>query len=223
MDRERDIVNLWAIVPVKPLNRSKSRLAPILDGEQRTALSRQMLAHTLETLTQIRKISGVLVVSRDPAALAMARGYDIYTVRESGAPELNDALTRATEMLIVEHHVNGVLVLPSDLPLLQKADLEEMIARAHSSPVVVIAPDRRRDGTNAILIRPPGRIAYAFGVGSFEQHAMLARMAEARVEVYESPTLALDVDVPADLDLYRAMLQERDLTEPIWLGSVLDS
>jgi 2-phospho-L-lactate guanylyltransferase len=205
------------------MNRSKSRLAPVLDGKQRAALSRQMLAHTLETLTQVQKIAGVLVVSRDTAALALAREYNIYTVRESGAPELNDALTRATEMLIVEHHANGVLVLPSDLPLLQKTDLEEMIARAQFPPVVVLAPDRRRDGTNALLIRPPGRIAYAFGVGSFERHAMLARMAEARVEVVESPTLALDVDVPEDLDLYRTMLQERDLGEPVWLSSVPDS
>jgi 2-phospho-L-lactate guanylyltransferase len=182
-----------------------------------------MLEHTLETLKQVREISGVLVVSRDAGALAIARGYDVYTVRESGAPELNDALTRATEMLRVQFHITGVLVLPSDLPLLQPSDLEEMVERAQFVPVVVIASDRRRDGTNALLVRPPGQIAYAFGDRSFERHEMLARMSGAKVEIYESPTVALDVDIPEDLDLYRAMLHERDLAEPVWLSSVLDS
>lgn len=223
MDRGFDIVNIWAIVPVKPLNRSKSRLAPILDGEQRTALSRRMLEHTLETLTQVKEIKGVLVISRDTGALAVARDYNVYTVRESGAPELNDALTRATEMLMIQHHIDGVLVLPSDLPLLQKTDLEEMILRAQFGSGVVIAPDRRRDGTNALLIRPASLIAYAFGEDSFRRHILLAQMAEAKVEIFESPTLALDVDIPEDLVLYREMLQERDLGEPIWLNSVLDS
>jgi len=216
-------IAIWAIVPVKPLNRSKSRLAPVLDPEQRMAFSQKMLENTLGILTETPEIEGVLVVSRDTAALAVARNYNVLTVRESGSPELNDALTRATELLTLKHHITGVLVLPSDLPLLQKSDLEEMFVRAQPVPVVVIAPDRRREGTNALLVCPPGKVAYAFGGESFERHAMLARMAEARVEIVESPTLALDVDVPEDLDLYRAMLHERDMPEPAWSSSLVDS
>lgn len=212
-------MNIWAIVPVKPLNRSKSRLAPVLDITQRTVLSRQMLEHTLDVLTHVSEIKGVLVVSRDSAALTLARGYDVLTVQESGAPELNDALTRATEMLVAQHRINGVLVLPSDLPLLQIADIEEMLRRAQFTPVVIITPDRRQEGTNALLVRPPGQIAYEFGLGSFERHVESARRSGAEVAIYESSTLALDVDVPADLELYREMLQERDLSEPAWLRS----
>ena len=29
--------------------------------------------------------------------------------------------------------------------------------------------------------------------------------------------MSLDIDVPADLDLYRKMLIERELSEPAWL------
>ena len=64
MGRGNSIVNIWAIVPVKPLNRSKSRLAPVLDGKQREALSRQMLEQTLGTLNQVVGIGGILVISR---------------------------------------------------------------------------------------------------------------------------------------------------------------
>jgi 2-phospho-L-lactate guanylyltransferase len=68
-------------------------------------------------------------------------------------------------------------------------------------PVVVVAPDHRRQGTNALLVCPAGLIEYAFGPGSFQKHCERARQVGARLEIIELPSLALDVDVPEDLDL----------------------
>ena len=59
---------LWAIVPVKPLRRGKSRLADVLSGDQRAALNKKLLIHTLDTITQVPSLEQVLVVSRDPEA-----------------------------------------------------------------------------------------------------------------------------------------------------------
>jgi 2-phospho-L-lactate guanylyltransferase len=67
----------------------------------------------------------------------------------------------------------------------------------------VIAPDRARDGTNALLVRPAGLIGYSYGPGSFNRHVALAHEAQAHVHIVESPRLMLDIDVPADLELYR--------------------
>lgn len=211
-------MNIWAIVPVKPFNRSKSRLAPVLTGKQRETLSRQMLEQTLRTLTQVEEISGVLVVSRDTAALSLARRYKAQTVQESGNPELNDALTRATQVVVATWNARGILVLASDIPLMSVQDIREMVALAKIPPSVVIASDRRRNGTNALLIRPPGLIPYQFGENSFERHLTLAREIGIVAQVYESPTIALDVDVPADLDLYREIMTELDPSTPLWLG-----
>jgi len=212
-------VNIWAIVPVKPFNRSKSRLAPVLSSKQRAILSRQMLEQTLQTLRQVDEISGVLVVSRDTAALSLARRYDAQTVQESGSPELNDALTRATQAVVATWKARGVLILASDIPLMRVQDVKEMLALAAVPPAVVLATDRRQDGTNALLIRPAGLITYSYGARSFHRHLEAARMAGVEPQVYDSPTLALDVDIPADLDLYREMLIERELGQPAWLGS----
>ncbi len=212
-------MNIWAIVPVKPFNRSKSRLAPVLSSKQRAILSRQMLEQTLQTLRQVDEISGVLVVSRDTAALSLARRYDAQTVQESGSPELNDALTRATQAVVATWKARGVLILASDIPLMRVQDVKEMLALAAVPPAVVLATDRRQDGTNALLIRPAGLITYSYGARSFHRHLEAARMAGVEPQVYDSPTLALDVDIPADLDLYREMLIERELGQPAWLGS----
>ena len=73
--------NIWAIVPLKPLNRTKSRLSPVLSQAQRERLSKQIFVNTLITLKKVRGIGGVLVVSRDTAALALARQHEVQTVQ----------------------------------------------------------------------------------------------------------------------------------------------
>jgi 2-phospho-L-lactate guanylyltransferase (CobY/MobA/RfbA family) len=66
--------------------------------------------------------------------------------------------------------------------------------------VVVIAPDRKRQGTNALLCSPPGLIEYAFGRDSYARHQARARRASARLEICVLPELELDLDSPEDLE-----------------------
>src|ERR1041385_4311397 len=146
-------MTLWAIIPVKPLRRGKSRLAGTLSEDERTELNRTLLQNTLKTLSNIRQLEEVLVVSRDPQVLTIARNYGARTVREDGQPELNTALRRATVIAQV-YATGGVLVLPADLPLVSRDDILTLIGRAGEPPVVVIAPDRHGSGTNALLISP---------------------------------------------------------------------
>jgi 2-phospho-L-lactate guanylyltransferase len=200
-------MTLWAIVPVKPLRYGKSRLAEVLTSDERTDLNRRMLAHTLDTLTAIPEIEHVLVVSRDQAALALAREYGARTVQENGSPHLNVALTRAT-VVAKNYATRGVLIIPADLPLITPEDVRLMLERAADPPVVVVAPDRRRDGTNALLVCPTGLIEYEFGPGSFQRHCERAQNAGARLEICELPSLALDMDLPEDLELVSKSLED---------------
>jgi 2-phospho-L-lactate guanylyltransferase len=197
-------MTLWAIVPVKPLRRGKSRLGGVLSEEERTILNYSMLSQTLTLLGKVPEIDQTLVVSRDPAALALAREFGAKTIQEESTPQLNTALTRATILAHV-YSTEGVLILPADLPLVQPEDIQQVLSLAKEPPVVVIAPDRRRDGTNALLVNPAGLIHYAFGVGSFNQHCELARKAGARLEIVENQAIGLDLDLPEDLDLISQM------------------
>lgn len=202
-------MTLWAIVPVKPLRRGKSRLANVLSQEERTDLNRRLLAHTLDTLTAIPEIEHVLVISRDQGALALARDYGARTVQENGTPHLNTALTRAT-ILAKNFATRGVLIIPADLPLITAEDVHILLEKAADPPVVIVAPDRRREGTNALLICPAGLIEYDFGPGSFQSHCERARQAGARLEVVELPSLALDMDLPEDLAIISETLENMD-------------
>jgi len=197
-------MTLWAIVPVKPLRRGKSRLSAALSEEERAELNQSLLQHTLKTLTGLKEVEQVLVVSRDPHALTIARQHGARTVRENGQPKLNTALTRATVVAQV-YATRGVLILPADLPLISEEDVLTLIERAVDPPVIVIAPDRHRKGTNALLISPSGLIDYDFGENSFEKHCELTRQAGARLEIVDLPTLGLDLDLPEDLEIVREL------------------
>jgi 2-phospho-L-lactate guanylyltransferase len=193
-------MTLWAIVPVKPLRRGKSRLAGVLTEEERLGLNSQLLAHTVDILGEIPEIEHVLVVSRDQAALSLARAHGARTVQEKGAPELNVALTRAT-IVAKRYATRGVLIIPSDLPMISKEDVYAMLEMVKDPPAVVVAPDRKKQGTNALLVCPVGLIEYDYGPNSFERHCRRARESGARLEICELPSLALDMDVPEDLEL----------------------
>ncbi len=194
-------MTIWAIVPVKPLRRGKSRLAGTLTEDERTELNRQLLAHTLETLKKTPEIEQTLVISRDPQALAVAREFDARTVLEDGSPHLNTALERATVVAKV-YATSGVLILPADLPLISREDIQKLVSAANQHErVVVITPDRHKEGTNALLISPAGIIEYDFGPNSFSRHCERARKAGARLEICILPSIELDLDLPEDLEL----------------------
>ncbi|MBN1202755.1 MAG: 2-phospho-L-lactate guanylyltransferase [Anaerolineae bacterium] len=205
-------MNTWAIVPVKPLNRAKSRLAAELLPEQRERLAIGLLMRTVRLLLPISQIQGVLVISRDMKALAMVRELGVQTVQESGAPELNNALYRATQVLN-NWRVGAVLVVPADLPLLASEDIEAVVNLGRYQQTVVIAPDRHEHGTNLLLVRPPGLIPYSFGINSFAEHKRLAQETGATIHIYRSARVGLDVDTPDDLLRYHELAKV--MGEPI--------
>ncbi|HEX2979074.1 MAG TPA: 2-phospho-L-lactate guanylyltransferase [Anaerolineaceae bacterium] len=197
-------MSLWAIIPVKPLRRGKSRLAGVLTEDERALLNYSMLSNTLNVLGEIPEVTDKLVVSRDPAALALAREYGARTLQEDGNPGLNTALRRAT-VVAQAYAARGVLILPADLPLLTPPDLAELLLHANKPPVVALAPDRRGDGTNAMLLSPADLIDFHYGPGSFQKHVSEAKKADVRVEVCSLFSLGLDLDLPEDLELLRQM------------------
>jgi 2-phospho-L-lactate/phosphoenolpyruvate guanylyltransferase len=194
-------MSVWVIIPVKPLKLAKSRLAAVITPEQRQEFAQSLLRHTLEVVQSVPQVAGTLVISRDTKVLSIARDCKAYTVMESGAPELNAALMRATQV-VAGWHTEAVLILPSDLPLLASEDVSGIIELGKNYNSIVIATDQHDDGTNAMMIRPPGMFPYAYGPGSYQRHIELAKQAGASVEFYHSERLLLDVDLPEDLEKF---------------------
>lgn len=200
-----DAMSVWVIIPVKPLNRAKSRLADVLTSGQRQQLAETMFRHVLSVVTSTPQVIGTLVISRDSKALSIARDYNARTVQESGQPELNSALTRATQV-VASWGCEAVLVLPADLPLISSEDVTHIVALGQYDPSMVIATDQHQNGTNALFMRPAGLITYSFGENSFTRHTDMAREKGIEPKIYHSDRLALDIDYPADLEKYHHLM-----------------
>lgn len=196
-------MSLWAIIPVKPLRRGKSRLAEILSEDERSRLNHHLFTHTIDVLLQVNAISEILVVSRDSTVLTEAREKGVRTVTENGTPELNNALRRASLFSNV-FSTEGVLIVPADLPMLTPDDVTDFLAQRTQPPMIVISPDRLRFGTNMLLINPADLITFSFGTESFERHCALAAQKGAEVIVYENERIALDLDIPEDYEILRS-------------------
>ncbi|HIQ09742.1 MAG TPA: 2-phospho-L-lactate guanylyltransferase [Anaerolineaceae bacterium] len=209
---EETSMGVWAIVPVKPLRRGKSRLASVLSATERALLNQNLLLRTLQVLSQVEEIEQVLVVSRDSGALALARRHGARTLQERGDSRLNLALRHATTLLQM-YHVGVMMILPADLPLLEADDVRALLAAVGHPPSVVLAPDRHGEGTNALVVAPPGLMPYQYGPGSFARHVAAAREAGVEPRIVERQGLAWDLDWPEDLEALRAMGVQDSLRE----------
>lgn len=197
-------MTLHAIVPVKTLDQAKSRLAAALAPAQRRALVLEMLARVVAALRHpASTVAAVWLTSADPAALQLGAAWGARPLRE-GVGELNGALELARAAALAAG-AEAVLVVPGDVPLITPGDVAAMGALLRADADVALAADAAGSGTNALGIRRAAGLPFRFGVDSAARHAAEAAALGLRLRRYSSPTLALDVDLPAGLARYRAL------------------
>jgi 2-phospho-L-lactate guanylyltransferase len=187
----------WALVPAKPFDTAKSRLAEVLTDVARRHLARELLEHTLDVLRVARGLEGIAVVSRDPEVEALACTYGALPLPETSS-RLDGIIDGGLDALRARG-AGSVLVVLADLPQLSADDVARMIALgAHHS--VVLAPDAQDEGTNALLVIPPDRMRTCFGRrGSFRAHRERAAEMGIETAVFRAPSLAFDLDTVDDL------------------------
>jgi 2-phospho-L-lactate guanylyltransferase len=229
-------MSLWAIIPAKDPAIAKSRLASRLSPSLRRALSLRLLERTVRVVDATQEVTRWMVVSNAPEPLALARrlgGLAIHELRPDSRVTAGDGAVRTTHQL--EQRLNAalqqaaavaersgataLLIIHADLLLLTSTALSAFIgAGAEGQPgerSLTIAPDRHSQGTNALLLRPPGAIHFAFGRHSYTRHLALASEAGAATIVHNDPQFAIDLDTPEDLDLLYTLTPDLDaLPEP---------
>jgi 2-phospho-L-lactate guanylyltransferase len=192
-------MNIWAIIPARPLEEGKSRLASALSDSERLRLNETFFRQTLEIAASVVGRARTLAISRSPTMLRIAAGMGVHTMLETAPHGLNEALDQAAA-LAREQGAQGVLSLSCDLPFLTPDDIRALIAAAEDAAGLAIACDRAGTGTNALLVAPIGAIPYAYGPGSFAAHTQAAERAGHPIRIVRRAGLAFDVDAPDDLE-----------------------
>lgn len=195
-----DDFSVTALIPVKPLIRGKSRLRDQLDLARRIELTHDSLRRVVHALRSVSGIGDIVIISRDADVAKWAAHWRVEHMRERRRG-LNAALREARAHYA---RASAILVLPSDLAALSVTDVQGMLAAARQAGdrCVVIAPDRHGRGTNALLLKPPEVIDFAFGPNSALRHAQRAIAQEIQPIWFRSDSICLDLDSPDDLNLY---------------------
>ena len=192
-------MDLWAIIPVKPFELGKSRLAGVVDAPGRAALNRRLFDHVFDTAAAAIGAGRVIAVTPDAELSKMAIARGAHGVVDAG--DLNGALGQACRH-VASRGATAILVLPSDLPFLAVDDIAALRAALPPAPGAVIAPDRSGQATNALALLPPVPDFFRFGPSSFTGHMQAARSCGTAVEIVRRPGLAFDLDTPEDYREY---------------------
>ncbi len=187
---------IFALLPVKAPKNAKQRLSGFFTPEQRERLARAMFEEVLATLCAVEGLARVVVVTSDEVAAGRARslGAQVFeeTEQQSHSVSADAAARRAAEL-----GASTVVLLPIDVPLVTKEEIESLIAGP--GPGVIVVPSADGTGTNALVRTPPGVIESRFGPGSFRKHIGQAEAACVPVKVLRPPGLLFDIDTPEDI------------------------
>lgn len=189
---------LWAVVPVQWLNRTKRRLIPLLSNRERVALARAMLQDVLSALTRTSALAGVMVITSDAEATAMAHAAGALVVADTANAGTTAAVTLAARHLDGMGR-EGMLVIPADVPLITPADIEMILAAHRIAPSVTLVPASVDGGTNALACSPPRVVPFCFGRDSFRRHRKAARAHGIEPAVSRLARVGHDIDRPGDL------------------------
>jgi 2-phospho-L-lactate guanylyltransferase len=190
--------NVWAIIPVKTLDRSKQRLAPVLTLAERGTLVCTLLAQHLRVLATAPRIVATLVVSRDATVQQLARSLGATALAEPETSGLNGALREGLAFL--RTRATHGLILPADLPFLTARDIEAMV---QGLPLAAIGRDRHGTGTNGLLVSAETPFPFQFGLNSFHKHCASFDQAGLPFHSIDTPGVRFDLDTPEDWQLLR--------------------
>ena len=188
--------SIVAVVPMKPLNRSKTRLASVLSEQQRADLSLSMFSRVIAAANAALGI--VWVVGGDDAVRHTAERLGALW-REDPGRDLNDSLSIAFD----EACKKGLspIYLPADLPFVTAADIEKVVQASGGGETLTLSPAQQDGGTNAMLVPRCLPFPPVLGKDSFSLHKRQATLQGIPYAVCLSEGLALDLDTPDDLAL----------------------
>ncbi len=182
----------FAIIPVSRFIHAKTRLSPKLTIKERENLLKAMLKDVITTLNGI--VDRIVVISSDDDVLNYVKNFDVEPLKEIGNTGLNGGLSQAMDYC--SQFSDNVLIVPSDVPLIRKDLVKELMEMGEKFSVV-IAPSKG-GGTNAILCPAEG-FKTRFGDYSFFKHMEESVKNNLSYSIFDSFYLSLDVNTAEDL------------------------
>jgi 2-phospho-L-lactate guanylyltransferase len=186
---------MFAVVPLKRFALAKSRLGSLLRDGERREFAALMAADVLRALTAAKTVTGIAVVTDDPAAMSLAVSAGSEVLHEPRAAGLSEVMSWAFACLRARG-IAQLMYLPGDVPLVTPACVDAL-ARCRTEGLALVSA-QRDGGTNALVLHGGATLEFSFGPGSCERHASRALLAGIPVGLFDATPIQHDIDTPDD-------------------------
>jgi 2-phospho-L-lactate guanylyltransferase len=186
----------WAVVPVKGLTESKTRLSTHLQGDKRRILVEALLDDVLSSIIRSKLYGTVIVISPDENVAGRIRPQEVSFFKQTGIG-LNRAVEQANR-LATQGHARSLTTVLADIPLVEPGDFKEILGLGSPSRRVTMAPSMK-GGTNVMLTSPPGVISPSYGRWSYSKHLRRAQAGGLNAYSISNGRVSYDIDTVSDL------------------------
>ena len=156
-----------------------------------------MLHEVLNTISNCKCISKVILVSKDEDALKIGRQFNTVEIfdDESG---VNDAVSLADQYLS-DKKFDCSVTFPQDIPIMTSSDIDNLLNFVKSKNSVIIVPSRQFNGTNALVRCPTSIMDTRYDMGSYTFQMDAARTKTKNISIALIRRMMLDIDDEFDL------------------------
>lgn len=188
------------IIPIKNFDKSKSRLSPFLNLEQRKRLCLHLVSDLLDKISDLEG-SETIIVTNESINLPEKMKKKTVIINECKNKGVNNAISLA-DSYIGKYNFAQSIVIPIDIPLLNLTELERIIDHSRKfKEGICIVPSYRFDGTNLLLRKPHSVIQTSYDDNSFFNHIKKALEKGIYIKIYNYGNFNSDVDNIEDIIL----------------------
>jgi len=193
----------YLIIPIKSFKNSKNRLKPHLNDEARIEFCKRMALDVMTVIKKCKNFDKIIIITKEKNNLSELANEKISFLEDEEEKGINQAIKLAFETYNINEK-DSVLILHADIPLITEDDLNLITEKAKSSQKnAIIVPSRRKDGTNALLLKPSNLIEFQFGKNSYEKHSKsLEKLQDLKVVTIENENISSDIDTYEDLTYF---------------------
>ena len=197
------------LIPMRSLNKGKTRLSNLLSPSTREKLTKLLFTQLLKKLKSLKNqfpliFSDILVITPCEEVEKISKDFHVHVLKEQSLNGLNSAVNKGM-CWSSENLYDSCLILPGDIIDPETEDIKkilEMGKKLKDSMVICPSTDF---GTNALFLSLPTRLNFKFGPNSFYEHQKEAKKISIRSIIAPVDSLKDDLDTGKDLEKFKVI------------------
>lgn len=157
-----------------------------------------MLEEVLKTLSISTQIDKTVVVSKDEAALDLAKKFNAVKIIDEDEKGVNHAVSLA-DYYLKKNGYDASIVFPQDIPFIKNQDIDFLLQFQKPPKFSLIVPSRKFDGTNALVRMPVDLMETHYDEDSYKIHLSKAKSKTPHSSLVFIRRIMMDIDSNDDL------------------------